>query len=156
MSADGKSFVFKGVDYGGASYNVYVQSETLPRLPRPRVNIASLAQADGAATQGSTFDEVSITLNCAITGSSTSAVETLVANTFAALATTQEGPGALVLDSHPTKQWTARLVSAVDGQLALNGERFTLEFLCADPWPTATTSTSLGDTNNDGDGVTTI
>lgn len=155
MSADGKSFTFKGVDFGGGSYNVYVKTASLPRLPRPRVAIHNYAQADGVATQGATFDEVSITLECAITASTTANVETAVANTIAQLAATQEGPGALVLDSHPTKQWTARLVSGLTGDLALNGERFTLEFLCTSPWPVATSSTNVTG-NIAGGGVTTI
>ena len=142
MSADGKSFTFKGIDYGGVNYNVYARVKELPRLPRPRVASDNLAQADGVATQGSTFDDCRITLECAVTAASTTDVETAMGNVVAALATTQEGPGALILDSHPTKQWTARLVSGLNGALALNGEMFTLEFLCTSPWPTATSATT--------------
>lgn len=142
MSADGKSFTFKGIDYGDASYNVYARVATLPRMPRPRVASDNLAQADGTTTQGSTFDDCRITIECAVTASSTANVETAMSNVVGQLSRSQEGPGALILDSHPTKQWTARLVTGVDGELALNGERFTLEFICTNPWPTATSATT--------------
>lgn len=155
MSADGKSFVFKGVDYGGASYNVYAKATSLPRLPRPRVNIDSLAQSDGVSTQGSTFDESRIILECAVTASSIANVETLMGNVAGALSQSQQGPGALILDSHPTRQYTARLVSGIDGELAFNGERFTLEFLLVTPWFLATSATTGGD-DNDAGGVTTL
>lgn len=147
MSADGKSFTFKGIDFGGASYNCYARLREFPRLPLPRVVEDRLAQADGSATQGSTFDSVRIVLECGVVGASTAAVETLISSVAGALARTQEGPGELIIDSHPTRAWTARLVSALDGRLGLNGETFTLEFLCADPWPHALEVTEVGPVN---------
>lgn len=142
MSADGKSFTFKSIDYGDASYNVYARVQDFPRMARPRVASDNYAQADGVATQGSTFDDIRMVIDCAVTGTSVANVETLMSNVIGQLAKSQEGPGSLILDSHPTKQYTARLVSPVMGRLGLNGETFQLEFILTSPWASATTATT--------------
>lgn len=155
MSASGKSFNFKGIDYGGASYNVYARVREFPRMGRPRVSIENLAQADGVVTQGSTFDDARLTIECAVTASTTANLETAMLNVIGQLAKSQEGPGALILDSHPTKKFTARLVSGVTGSLGQNGEQFTLEFVLTSPWAEATSATTAtGNTN--GGGTTTL
>jgi hypothetical protein len=157
MSASGKSFNFKGIDYGGASYGVYVNLVEMPRMPRPRVAIDGYAQRSGAATQGATFDESRLVLQCGIKATSTANLETLLTNVVAALSASQyEGPGTLILNSHATKAWRdARLVSGLDGVLAYTGEQFQLEFLLADPWAAATTATELAGAISD-TGTTTV
>lgn len=154
MSADGKSFTFKGTDFGGASYNLYCNTPVLPRMPMPRVNVSPLSQANGVVTQGSTFDETRITVECATTASDTAAVETQMTAIVNALRATQAGPGTLIFDAFPTRAYDARLVSAIDGQLGLNGESFTLEFIVPSGWHQAASESTTGATSNSGTGTT--
>ena len=156
MSASGKSFTFNSIDYGGASYNLYAKIKSLPRMPKPRVNIDSLANGDGVVTQGSTFDETRIQVGCACTGANAAAVETLVANTVAALSATQLGLSELIFDAFPARAYQARLISSVEGSIAMNGEMFDLEFIVPSGWYTASSSTETGDIAVDVSGVTTI
>jgi hypothetical protein len=151
MSADGASFTYRSVDFGGNDYGVYVVSREWPRLPKPRVNLSMFAQADGGVTQGSTFEPRRIKLKCMLAASNEANRNTQMANVVSQLALSQyTGPALLVVDYFPDLAWkNARLMDGIDSELAQNGEIFNLEFL-ADPWPVAaaaTTETAIGITS---------
>lgn len=153
MSALGNSFTFKGIDFGGENYGVYVVGEDYPHLPRPRVSIDQYAQADGAATQGSTFEPRAIALECKLVAGAVENRQTQLDNVAAALATSQVGPGNLTIDLIPGKVFTnARLLSSLDSRMAARMETFSLEFI-ADAFPSATEETEL-EANNNAGGIT--
>lgn len=134
MSAFADSFALNSVDYGGTSYKVHIVSPARPWIPKLRVHLHSLAQADGAVSQGSKVGPRIWNLRCMIAAASASERATLVANVAAALlAAHQAGETNFVLGEEPTKQWQARPLDISELEIALTGGEFTLQIVAPDP-----------------------
>jgi hypothetical protein len=130
------SFTWNSVDFGGASYKLFITSSVFPLLGKPRVNLMELATEDGCVSQGSSLGELYFRFNCVIDADSETERETCIWNVIEALAETKEGEAALVFDHWPTRQWMARLYDGIDGELAITGAEFQLCFVAANPTAT--------------------
>ncbi|KKM01340.1 hypothetical protein LCGC14_1795430, partial [marine sediment metagenome] len=134
--ANGVSFTWNSIDFGGSSYNLYVVSDFVPYMPKATLHIEKLAQTDGAVTQGSTWEPLTIAVRCIVQASSAANRITQTTNIIAALKTTEEGEKPFVLDMYPNWQWQARMITGLNAKLMSTGLQFPLSFFCANPWPT--------------------
>ena len=135
MSAQGYSFELNSVDYGGASYNVFVSGEVqFPTVPIPRVNVEPLAQADGVATQGTTYASESIFVPCTMKATSAANRTTKLGAIKTALkAAHAAGEVSLKFDAQTGTTYTVRWVGGLNAILLQEGATFLLEFLVTDP-----------------------
>ena len=134
MSASGNSFTLNSVDYGGGTYNVYVVEHTFVASGKPRVETVELADADGVASWGNTFDAKRLRLGCVLGTGSVANLNTWIDNVVAAWeAAHAAGPTSFVLDLLSPRTWAnTRPLSGIDVELALTGMMFKLELLCTD------------------------
>jgi predicted phage tail component-like protein len=149
------SFTYNNIDFGGTNYGFIVEENNFVRMPTPRLNRDALAQVDGEAIQGSTFEALSGSVSGIIIATSFANLKTQRDNIMAALASGQEGAKALTFDAFAGKQWMARVVGAEPGEETSITQRLSITFVAPSPWSTATTATEGGD-DNDGDGSTTL
>jgi len=149
------SLTYNAVDLGGASYLYTVTENTFVRPPQPRINRDRLAQADGEAAQGATFEALTGVVRGLVCATSFANLKTQRNNLAAALAVGQEGVKALTFDAFSGKSWQARVLAVewFDETPVTIGLAIT--FYAPDPWSQATSATT-GGTNNDGDGGTSI
>lgn len=148
------SLSYNSVDF--ADYGYLVDGNNFVRMPTPRLNTDAYAQADGAAAQGANFAAMTGTVTGLIFAASFTQLKTYRDAIYAALQSGQEGVKALTFDAITGKQWSARVLSAEPSDETPVTMRLTITFFAPDPWPTATSETELGDTANDGSGITTI
>jgi hypothetical protein len=141
------SLSFNSIDYGGTNYGfVVTENNFVEAHPVPRVNRRALSNADGEASQGATFGAREGAVRGIVTGTSFANLKTRLGNIAAALQTAQEGPKALVFDTHSTKQWSARVLGARPEFTSTVTATLAITFYAADPWPLATTETTGGPT----------
>jgi len=143
------------VDFGGANYGFIVETNNFVRMPTPRLNRDALAQADGDAVQGSTFEALTGSVGGIIVATSFANLKTQRDNIIAALAAGQEGAKTLTFDAFSGKQWNARVLGVEPGEETSITQRLTITFLAQNPWPSATSATNVTG-NNDGGGGTNI
>ena len=127
------SFSYDGVDFSGASYGLYVVKHNAPRLPKPRVHMMELSQGDGAVVQGSTVGSRVFRFGCVGVATSEALRETQVENVIGVLQGSLTGAKWLILGWKNDVKWKAVLTSGVDGDTAILGEEFSLEFLAPNP-----------------------
>ncbi len=127
--ANGFSFTYNGTDLGEAAYNLYVDRSSAPYFGKPRVDERPLAGETGSVTQGSTFESITLTLQCKVVAVSRAALITQLEAIKGVLEVTLQGEKVLVLDEYPGRQYTGRFTSAFNPDLAINGAEFTLTFL---------------------------
>ena len=131
------SIAIDGVDLN--DYGLWVVEHNAPYMPQPRVNIHELGGADGAVTQGSTFASMRVKLRCVfalddvVSGEIGLDRDVVMTDLIDILADAAMNEKSLVLGFWPTKTWTARLVSSVDGELMQRGLQFPLEFIIPQP-----------------------
>lgn len=140
------SMTINGVDLGGSNYNLIVEANEFKYHPQPRINRSALASADGDAVQGATFGARMGVVSGVIHAASYADLLTQRGNVEQALAVAQEGAKVVSFDAIPSKQWRCRLVG-----LAFSNERITtvdvaITLLAPDPWPEATSATTVSGT----------
>ena len=99
------SVVVDGVDLGGSSYGLILTNPQMDFLPAPRLDIQSLAMADGAVTQGSTFGIRRATLGYAVQGTSGANLLSKLRNIADVLSRTQTGEKTFVFDYMSDRTW---------------------------------------------------
>jgi predicted phage tail component-like protein len=132
------SISFAGVDLGEA-YGLVVTRRPWPYVPRPRVWVERLGDANGAVTAGRTFDERTFEVECAIENNNGDLEENLEMLAGHLMAKhSYGGLWPLIFGHKPGTTYQARLVDAVTFQPALNGAEFVLKFVAPDPIGTPT------------------
>lgn len=144
MSSVEAGFAYNSIDWG-ATYNVKVVSRGYQMIPAPRLQVQPLAQVDGVATRGSSWDERLLVFNCMVDGGSDTGSQTLQDNIAAAWVATELGEKPLVLGWALGKTIQARIVNDFTPDVFFAGFDFTIEFLCPDPWFKADAETNESD-----------
>jgi predicted phage tail component-like protein len=134
MALEKNAFSFNGVDYG-TTHKIIVRDHDYPLLPRPRLYKRNYAAASGAMIQGSTYEPLYITLDCALKYSTPSAPFTELRAVATALNATLGSECDLILGWESGKVYSARLDSEFNPERQLTHALFTLVFVCPDPIP---------------------
>lgn len=133
MSVSTDSFSFNDVNYGDELHGLKIVSPVIPFLPEPRVHIAPLSNADGAVTQGRFFKEAYLSFDCVIVGESEAdragKLAAVVSDLYDAATV---GECDLILGCY-SETYTARLISGIDGRIAITGAMFNLRFVIPQP-----------------------
>lgn len=127
------SFTLNSVDYGDANHLLHVvrYSRVIPEF---RVNIEQLAQADGAATQGTLHGARIWNLECAVVASSPSAADTAYDNVVSDLEAAHAAGLTTFAPEWETDTWEARPYGGpVEPEILINGYRFTLLIIAPNP-----------------------
>lgn len=137
------SFTYNSVDYWTA-HDVVVNDDgriVVPGAARLRLDVQMLGGANGAVTQGSTYDPQYITLPCVIYKSAGTGVEAEEADIVTDILAADSAEATLVLWWLPVMANTYQ-VRRVGGEINFdtyaNGAAFTLEFIVPNPVVTGT------------------
>ena len=136
------SVVVDGVDLGGSSYGLILTNPQMEFLPAPRLDIQSLAMADGAVTQGSTFDVRRATLGYAVQGTSGANLLSKLRNIADVLSRTQTGEKTFVFDYMSDRTWYARVEDAWDPTINGMGALGSIALTINPPFAVAAASTN--------------
>ena len=145
MSTKEAGFTYNSIDWG-ATYGVRKVNRVDRVLPAPRLQSQRLAQVDGVASQGSSWDERILSFECEVVGLTTPASrDTQIDNIAAAWVATELGEKPLVLGWDTGKTIQARIINGFEPAIFYAGFTFTIEFLCPDPWFKADSETNESD-----------
>lgn len=149
------SLTYNSVDFGGANYGYVVEANTFVHGPQPRLYRDPLAQADGEAMQGATFNARDGVVSGVVCASSFANLKTQRANIEAALIVGQEGVKALTFDAFSGASYQARVASWSWSDETPVTIRLDIRFVAPSPWAIATSSTNVTGSNAGG-GTTSI
>lgn len=148
-------FTFNGVT--SSSKKLYVLSISKSALPSIKINTQELPNIGGTVLLNKRYDVREITFNCLVTGTSDSDFETKIRDIAKWLNT--DTPQQLILDEEPNKYYMAMVseISEIEQTLAIG--KFSIKFVCLNPYAYATSSTTVtiqngsssATINNDGD-----
>lgn len=138
------SFTFDGIDLGVfATYGLtVVRPYDTEALPQMRVDERDLAQADGAATQGSSYRAGRFSIHYAIRSTSWGNTTTKIRNVAGVLDRSQTGEKSLVFDAEVDRIWTARMVGSFRPERHTTGATGVIEFLVNPPFSAAVGATA--------------
>lgn len=149
------SLTYKAVDFGGASYGFIVEQNGFAQgFVPPRVYRQGLSVADGEATQGATFGARVGAVRGKVIATSYANLLTQRANIEAALSAGQTGVQTLTFDAISGKQWSAKVLGVNwDNETSITAE-LSITFEAPQPWPVATSETSVTGTSVSAGGTT--
>lgn len=132
----GQSFTMDGTYMGGTNYKLFVVDMGESLLPQPRIFIEPLVGADGAAIQGSHFNERYFPFQCRVAASSDSDRDIVIANIKQFFRDHHGSLSSFVMDWESGDTYQVMLIMPIDGPVFLTGAEFPLQFVAPDPWPT--------------------
>lgn len=140
------SMTINGVDLGGDNYRLIVEANDFKYHPQPRINRDALASADGDAVQGATFGARLGVVSGVIHAASYADLQTQRENVERALAVAQEGAKVVTFDAIPGKQWRCRVTGMAFSNERISTVDVAITLLAPDPWPEATSATTVSGT----------